>query len=69
MTTLTHWKGHPIDYLTRDELVEALTWAAEQVELQRAELMLLQQVVDPLSYFGAKMMQQAVKRHGPPCDT
>ena len=33
--TVLHYKGKPITDLSRDELVDALTWAVKEIEYQR----------------------------------
>lgn len=55
MLTLSHWKGRPIEHLTRDELTDALAWAAKELERQRAELLELRPYIDFDGYVKARL--------------
>jgi hypothetical protein len=55
LLTSSHWRGRPIEHLTRDELTEALAWAAQELERQRAELLAFRPYIDFDAYVKARM--------------
>ena len=47
------WKGQPIEDLTREELIEALNWCAQEIQEQREDKSRWMKAADPIKYLMA----------------